>query len=420
VAAAGFNYDGVDGPKFEQVFNASGGGAVRFSLDGNHFAYCALSGGDFVVMADGKEIFRDSKTNMQGTLNDASCANLTFSANSKHVYFTSEIRPANMSSDSFSFVWDGKASPIGADADYRDYGFSPDGDHFAYPWSNPGVPPGPYKLIVDGKPVSYFGEKPQWSPDSQHLYVVQRISCARQEADLLMDGKLMLRTDDATLYLPPTGSLVIAKATKAAGLPKPYQFLVIGGKEVPGSNPGRIGIGDVHFSPDGKHYAVTLGDNNGHQSVFADGKRGQTYNRIDPFAITTPGGPAPQVTLAFTGDGSKVVYVGDNAAGSQFLVIGDQESDPIHTLTYVSIAQVGSHVIEGGGNQVVLDGKMLPTLPGQVYQPMFSADGSHYAFATRAAGAINIYLDGVQQTAYSAIETNQSLYTFSPDGKHLA
>jgi len=136
--------------------------------------------------------------------------------------------------------------------------------------------------------------------------------------------------------------------------------------------------------------------------------------------LLTQGESGPQPPIAFTGDGSKVVYVGDNAAGGQFLVIGDQESNPIRNLAFVSIAPVGNHVLAAGPSQMALDGKMLPAVPGQIYEPLMGPDGTHYAFATRAAGAINVYLDGVQQTAFGAIEANQTIYTFSPDGKHIA
>jgi len=169
------NYDGVEGPKFDQVF---GQGAVtvgvKYSPDGSHYAYCALSGSDYVVMADGKEIFRDNKTGVQNMITDMSCGGLGWSANGKHVYFTSAIK-ATSSMDAARFVWDGEASPVGADGDYRDYGFSNDGNHFAYTWINPSNPSGPQKLIVDGKPAAYFATNPQWGPDSAHLYTTQRI-----------------------------------------------------------------------------------------------------------------------------------------------------------------------------------------------------------------------------------------------------
>jgi hypothetical protein len=414
------NYDGVEGPKFDQVYGQGAQTAgVKYSPDGSHYAYCALSGSDYVVMADGKEIFRDNKTGVQNMITDMSCANLGWSANSKHVYFTSSIK-ATSSMDAPRFVWDGQASPVGADGDYRNYGFSPDGNHFAYTWINPSDPSGPQKLIVDGKPVAYFATNPQWSPDSAHLYTTQRIGGGKPIVNILFDGKIVMSGDDIRLYMPPVGSLGIARIGKSSGIPNPYSFLVIGGKQVPGSNPGRNGVGDIVFSADGKHYASIFVDAQGHQSVFADGKRGQTYSRIDPVTIPTQIGTGPQKQVAFTGDGT-VVYVGDNAAGGQFLVIGDQEANSITGLGLVSIAPVGSHVLAAGSSQVAVDGKLISlSIPGQVYDPMMGSDGSHYGFAVRARGAIFVYFDGVAQAQYGAVEANQSIFVLSPDGHHIA
>lgn len=71
------NYDGVEGPKFDQVFGqGSGTTGVMYSPDGSHYAYCGLSGSDYVVMADGKEVFRDNKTGFAGSINAASCGGL--------------------------------------------------------------------------------------------------------------------------------------------------------------------------------------------------------------------------------------------------------------------------------------------------------------------------------------------------------
>src|SRR5208283_5038632 len=52
-------YDGVEGPKFDQIFG--GPGAITFSPDGSRYAYCGRQGSDFVVMVDSKEMFRDSQ-----------------------------------------------------------------------------------------------------------------------------------------------------------------------------------------------------------------------------------------------------------------------------------------------------------------------------------------------------------------------
>ena len=411
--------DGKAGPRVDQVFNqgdrATG---VTFSPDNNHYAYCALMGSDYVVMLDGKEIFRDSKGNMQGIIADASCGGIRFSADSKHVYFTSSIR-YNASQDMMRFVWDGTAGPGGVGEDYRSFGFSPDGEHFAYHWFDPSNSAGPERLIVDGKMASYNGDNLQWSGDSQHLYSINRITQPKSEWDILMDGKPILKTDAVMLYAAPDGPMMVAKVTRAVGIPNPYQFLVAGGKAVSPNFPGGSSIGDVLFSADGKHYAAIVHDTNGRASVFTDGKRGETYARFDPFSIwNNPLGP--QRTVAFTADGSKVVYVGDNGSGSQFLVLGDLESDAIHQLTWVAIAPVGNHVIAAGYNQIVLDGKMLPTLPGQIFQPQFNSDGSHYAYVVQNSNGPIVYLDGIPQSAYSAFQANGSYYTFSPDGKHIA
>jgi hypothetical protein len=414
--------DGKVGPKVDHVFNqgdrATG---VTFSPDSNHYAYCALMGSDYVVILDGKEIFRDSKGDVGGVIDDSSCGGIRFSANSRHLYFTSSIAgEANHAGTAMvRFVWDGTAGPGGAGADYRDFGFSPDGEHFAYHWFDPSNSAGPERLFVDGKMASYNGDNLQWSGDSQHLYSINRITQPKAEWDVLMDGKPILKTDTVMLYAAPIGPMMVAKVTRASGIPNPYQFLVAGGKAVSPNFPGGSSIGDVVFSVDGKHYAAIVHDSNGRASVFTDGKRGETYARFDPFSIWSyPVGP--QSTVAFTADGSKVVYVGDNASGSQFLVLGDQESDAIHQLTWVAIAPVGNHVMAAGYNQIVLDGKMLPTFPGQIFQPQFNSDGSHYAYVVQNSNGPVVYLDGAPQSAYTAYQANGSYYTFSPDGRHIA
>lgn len=411
--------DGQAGPKVDQVFNqGSATTGVTFSPDNNHYAYCALIGSEYVVMLDGKEFFRDSKADMQGRITDGSCGGIQFSADSKHVYFTSSIR-YDSSHDMTRFVWDGVAEPPGVGEDYRGFGFSPDGEHFAYNWFDPTQSAGPQHLVVDGKMASYNGDTLRWSGDSQHLYSINRITQPKVEWDVLMDGKPILKTDTVLLYVAPVGTMWVAKVTRSAGIPNPYQFLVANGKAVSPNFPGGSSIGDVVFSADGKHYAAVVNNANGRAAVFADGKLGETYARFDPVS-TWSYPPKAQSTLAFTADGSKVVYLGDNAGGSQFLVLGDQESDAIRGVSYLAIAPVGNHVMAAGYNQIVLDGKMFPTLPGQIYQPQFNSDGSHYAYIVQNSNGPVVYLDGTPLGGYTAFQADGSYYTFSPDGKHLA
>ena len=124
-------YDGVPGPKFDQIFpQGMSLTGVIFSPDGNRYAYCGLQGNEVVVMVDGKEMYRDSKTNVQSQINAGSCQLMSFTSSGKHVYFFSQSKYEG-ATDGFRFVWDGKADTINSNHDLRDFGFSPDGDHVA-------------------------------------------------------------------------------------------------------------------------------------------------------------------------------------------------------------------------------------------------------------------------------------------------
>src|SRR5207249_1502604 len=61
-------YDGVEGPKFDEILPQNTNHRVAFSPDGNRYAYCARSGDHYVVMVDGKEAVRSSESH--GTLFD--------------------------------------------------------------------------------------------------------------------------------------------------------------------------------------------------------------------------------------------------------------------------------------------------------------------------------------------------------------
>jgi hypothetical protein len=415
-------YDGVPGPKFDQIFpqgNSLTG--IVFSPDGNRYAYCALQGNEFVVMVDGKEMFRDSHTNVQGRFDTNSCGQLTFTSNSKHVYFSSMSKYEGATAG-FRFVFDGKADPMGSNNDYRTYAFSPDGDHVAYVWSGCGRDT-TQKLLIDGKPAPYLAGNPQWTADSKHLYTT-RSSTPQQWLELLADGKPVFRARSFRLYIPPVGNMDVAVVDKDAGAQIAH-FVVIGGKIVPGSectspcNPDA----NVTFSPDGKHYAIKYRNAQGREFVFADGKRGLDYGRLDTFYTYSHKTPK---YLGFTADPAKVVYVADDGNGGQFLVTGDQESQQMHMMGEVSISPTGNHVLAASLKQLALDGKFFPIPDISAFSSLiFSPDGAHYAFAAQSTNVTTAYLDGIPQApAYAAAAaygaTNDSIVHFSPDSKHLA
>lgn len=421
-------YDGVPGPKFDQFTPEGSGGPVGviFSPDGNHYAYCGLSSDHFSVMVDGKEVGTGSETN-DGQLN----CTIFFSPNSKHFYYTSTQHKGDYrTGTSYSrFVIDGKTElkVFEGGVSSRNLIFSPDGDHFAALLSAP-TDPEHNALFVDGKPAGYVGGDPQWGTDSKHLFTKRGLPPPAGRGgtvwEVLLDGKPIMRADAVTLYIPPVGNMVVAMVQKLSVNPA-ISFLVVGGKQVPGSEVQGGSISNVTFSPDGTHYAALYKNANSRSWVFSDGKKGQEYGGI---MLHNAPGRLP-ANLLFTADSSKVVYESGTSPYQEYLILGDQESDELLSVTDTVIAPAGSHVATEGSGQVSLDGKILklPKVDPHTTQAnalSFSPDGSHFAFVLHDHGSTTVYLDGVAQSAYTVggggAGASSALYSFSPDSKHLA
>jgi hypothetical protein len=408
-------YNGVEGPKFDEIlaspytFGGAGEAKVVFSPDGNRYAYCARAGNEVVVMVDGKELARTSEPAAAGGFNTL-CSNLSFTSNSKHIYYLSQVYPSN-GYPYVRLVFDGVSNPPGGWAEMAPIPtFSPDGDHYAYIWNDPDKTRNkPWALIVDGKPAPYRGGSPQWSADSRHLYT--QIPVMRGNTlvgnDLLLDGKPMMRADAIYLHVAPTGDLVVAVATQNRPGAAPVQFLVVEGKKVPGSE---TFIGEIVFSPDGKHYAAKCGPL-GKQSVIVDGKKQLDYFSIDK--------------ISFTADSSKVVYQAGVQGNKSFVVVGEQESEAFPGLVDPVVAPTGNRVggTMVGSPQLFLDGKTTRVNAMAVSDLGFSPDGTRYAFLAAQPGLkVQLVLDGVLQ-ANSFLGNpvvNEPRYVWSPDSKHIA
>jgi len=368
-------------------------------------------------MRDGQEFLRGHGA-ANGAVNLGYCHDMHFTSNSKHFYFLSAIDVSSVSTPT-SFVFDGKASPPGADTDPRNYTFSRDGEHYAYILAG--------RLIVDGQPSTAPGGYPQWSADSKHLFTKRTVPAGGPRGgnvdEVFLDGKPWLRGDSVTLSIPPAGDMVVALLRRSA---QPQnQFLVIGGKEVPGSELPGNKIGGVTFSPDGRHFGAVFFNANGQSSAFIDGKKGQDYTRLDGNNLTGNNSP-----LIFTSDSAHSAYIGYAAqANGEFMVFDGQEFGPLMGLSYGVLSPVGGHLLTAGYGQMALDGKILklPSDPrtAQAYNLSFSPDGNHYAFVMRDRGALLLYLDGTLQNAYSPVMPGplgkgNASYIWSPDGKHIA
>jgi hypothetical protein len=422
-------YDNVEGPKFDRLLGGMDPrGVFAFSPDGSRYAYCGQQGNEAVVMLDGKEIFRTSETNLQGGIDDGTCGAgiIRFTSNSKHLFFPSVSR--YNSTLVTRLVFDGKAEPAGGPgglSGMNAYSFSPDGDHYAYIWTDPAagnrVTAQNQKLIIDGKPAPYLAGTLQWTPDSKHLYSIVRNSGA---VGLLYDGKPVVQATELRQFVAPTGDMTVQIMDKVNPATR---FLAVNGKPVPGSEIpyGQGGdLSSVTISADGKHYAAQYGNTSQQKFVFWDGKKGLPYRNI----IAFKGRQERESRLFdFTPDG-RVIYLADDPAAGQYLVIGDKESDQLGGSTEMVVSTTG-HVLANSsanatrGAGITLDGKFLQLPRANVASYLgFSPDGNHYAFILQTPDSNRtVYLDGKPQPNTVWIPNGTDTpFAFSPDSKHLA
>ena len=409
-------YDGVGGPKFDQIIPQDGNHTIVFSPDSSRYAYCARSGNQFVVVVDGKELFRGSET-QSGLLNEASCR-IGFSSNNKHIFFFSSAAIGSPTTvDITRFVFDGKSDPPNTRGwDTREIAFSPDGDHYAYVWNDPRKQR-PWLLVIDGKPAPYQSGAPLWTNDSKHLYTQRHVPNSNL-VELLFDGKPLARAFDFKIYKAPVGDMVVMAVTGGDNF-HPVSFLVVNGKKVPGSETVERGtIHEVVFSPDGKHYTARCQDLNNNHYLITDGKRSQNYSSIDK--------------LEFTPDSSTLVYM-TYANGRSFIVVGEKEfGSTVGSVMPPVMAPVGNRVAAfmavNGKMSFLVDDKVAPLNARSCSDLSFTPDGAHYVyFAADSGMGLHLAIDGeVQQDSTLSNDSvdmahPQALkWVVSPDSKHFA
>jgi WD40 repeat protein len=387
-------YDNVPGPKFDEIFS-NGSSPVTFSADGVHYAYCGRVGNEWIAMVDGKEAVRSSETN-GGRYSWQSCE-ISFSPNNKHFYVIgqSESTLSRLYFDGKSICQGVSVAPL----------FSPDGDHYVvYASDSRGEHAA---LLIDGRPAGYFGQNPQWSADSKHLYVTNTATTT----EILLDGKSFIKAERATIVVPPVGNMVVAILTRTTNGPR-VSFLVIGGKKIEGSEADMIQ--SVTISPDGKHYAARCSAQ-GKTWVFWDGKKGQLYDSLPN-----------DDSIKFTADSSLVVY-NPLTSGKEFLVMGEQESDGFPGGAAIVRSPTGRRagtVYNVNTNDfVIIDTKSYPVGAGSGQSAAFlsfSPDAAHFVYVANHT----VFVDGrpmqAAQVTPNIYVPNEIPYVFSPDSKHIA
>gem|GEM_PF-2211817 len=426
------NIDGNVGPKFDQMINPDGtpyyagsagpNGGLRtvpvvFSKEGEHSAYLAKVGDEYIAVADGKEIYRGKYTGSE-LLN----TNLMITTGGKHVLFG-----AAGDNGGYVIVADGQPGP-------KSYSMpvvtaSPDGEHFAYVGAGFDGQQTPF-AVVDGKQVPYFGDNIQYTGKGHLIGIVR----GPEEGVITVDGQAGVRARSIIqVWVSPGGGQLIATVVPQDGAPP---ALSVNGNILPGTD--KILVSNVYFSPDDKRYAV-LCTSGPVQYVILDGTKGQEYQGISTTPapnnpISTPlawsNGIAPGVEVAaedrapacpgFTADSSKFLYVAQ-VGMKYFLVSNEDESDGQSQLFSPVVSADGKHIAylipptPGKPPSAMIDDKPM-TFKGRTggvgpIAFLFSPDGNHYVYNN--AGVL--FLDGIEQTEYSC----QGKFLFSPDSQHL-
>ncbi|MGH7626739.1 MAG: hypothetical protein ACREOJ_15665 [Gemmatimonadaceae bacterium] len=409
-------YDGVDGPKFDEVAAVPDGTNVVFSADGAHYGYVGRQGQEYVVMVDGKELARGTPWMVAG-LPFKSVDAFDFAPGGSHFWYvihsaTAGIRPTwqlHVDAQPAEQLSSDQVMPV----------FSLDGKHHAYVAFVSTGASTRQLLIVDGKPASYLGGNPQWTTDGLHLFTsvqVPRVNAI----DVLVDGKPFMRAANVQLQMAPTGSGVAA-VVGVQGPNGAQNFLTVGNKKMAGSDCTHIQ--GVFFSGDAKHIAMTCQSTPTNYWVWTDGKKGQSYQNVS--------------SVRFTADGRAVYQASMN--GKTFVVVGDHESDAYQGIVPYATSKadqaeqsahpvpavvVGNHVgyvamptpAMGNNRFIVVDGKSVAAPAASDLR--FSPDGSHYAYVTNAG----VVEDGVPLAGLGsgAMPTDFRKLAFSTDGMHLA
>lgn len=417
--------NGEEGPLFDELLTTLGDrsltcvNAVLFSPDGQSHAYAVRIGDEYVVVRDGKEIYRGPFANRAlagGT------GQLTMSPRGKHVSFLEKV-DVSASQHGWRLVVDGKAGPLSSNNNSFRLFFSPDDSRWAYVATKLNGKQDEMFTVLDGKEVPHLGHLVSFTPTNK---VVVAGAGADGVWTLFVDGKPVVKglsDPERKVWLAPAGASIAAAIRKPGGA----VALWIDGSEISAAG-GAKDIVDVAFSPDGKRYLAVCQTGSAHFAV-TDGKKSQEYRLIN----------WPQ----FTKDSSRAIFVA-SAGSKNFVVVDGQESDGFEIIggQYVKIAMPrrGPHFAYSTGDgmnrifTVVVDTQpiALNNKSPVADSLAFSADGSRYAFAAADVGRSEIntlFVDGqpvpnfypgtILQGAPNTAQ-REVYFVFSPDGKHIA
>jgi len=371
------NVDGVEGPEFDEVLQATGNKTVEFpagavavpaesgrdgrnspviyTYKGDHFAYVGRQGNEYVVIRDGKEAGRGAWA--------------AFERGSLYISFQggavtwAETKFGQGATLRRLFV-SGKPGPWSPDRAFAT--FSQGDRRYAYSLARTEDSEKPV-LIVDGEPAAYFGTEPMFMAGGAYLLTHGR---AGDKAAVLVDGRPIIPCEKVVRLAVMEKSLHFAAIVTELVDDKPVDRLYIDAKLIEGSD----GANWVWFSPDERHFVATCVREDKQIALIIDGKR-TGFAEFD------------SVIPEWTPDGSKMITHAhfDDRAG---LIIVDGKEFHYHDeLEGVSVAPRGSHYgWIADSRTAVVDGEEI-RLDG--YKPeggiTFSPDGSRHGFVAHVS-----------------------------------
>lgn len=390
---------------------------MLFSPDGAHFAFIARSGGQEVVMEDGKQLaaghgvvgrelsFSSVGNHLLFAMQDAGQNSTTvyvdnvpgppmhtaekprFTTDGKHVFYIASRSPLKP-----FLVLDGKAGP--AFSAIHDLTVSRDGSHVAYV----GMGRTMYDptVVVDGR--STAGASHVWmSSDGQHVAYLMANGRGRG-GSMVIDGKPGQNYDsvDSVTFTPKGGVIYRAMSNQ-------HSFVVVNGTE----SPAYLSTSTFLFSDDGQHFAYIARDQDGTAMVL-DGRPLKHFSSIQD-------NPSRSDSPHFTTDGSLVYFAqGKLVRNEEVLGDGGEVSPDGKHVASLKLTGQGS---SSPTAQVTIDGK-----PGPVWTSVlgltFSPDSRHYAYAGGKPGnhgGFTIIRDGVS----IADAPDAGFLRFSKDSQHL-
>jgi hypothetical protein len=311
--------------------------------------------------------------------------------------------------------------------------FSPDSKRLAYAASRGAS----WRLVVDGRegpPFSAIGTA-LFSTDSRRVaYIAQR----GRAWHVVIDGAIG----------PPFDAILAGSLTFSADGTR----VAYAGHRTDGDHavfdgavgPAYRGLRQLQFSPDGAHVGYLARVITDDAVAVVDGAVGSAFATVDALTFAPAGGrvayiaqtregwhavvdgtPGPAWDLvrgvAFSGDGSHVAYVARRAQG-ETRVIADGVEGPAFTgvrpaslafgpgasaPTYIAQRDLRFFVVHAGTEGVAFD---------DVRAPVWSSDGTHWAYVGQLGARQTLVLDGVE----GARERSFGDVVFAPGGARLA